>query len=85
MSQREQDRLDVAATHAHEYLVEGVGDFPFDMLRYDNCWPATEADAYKLLARQGKDRARPRIVMLRGLRPPTVGRWESFSWKVVEG
>lgn len=30
------------------FKVTGAGQFPIDMLRYDACWPATEADAGKL-------------------------------------
>jgi hypothetical protein len=59
------------------YEVEGFGTFPFDMLRYDEAKFATPADE----ARAGEYRKR-RVVMLYG-REPTVGRWESFTWKVL--
>jgi hypothetical protein len=29
--------------------VEGAGEFPIDMLRYDACWPASERDSAILL------------------------------------
>lgn len=27
------------------FTVHGFGEFPWDMLRYDACWPETEADS----------------------------------------
>ncbi len=64
----------------YEFEVEGSGRFPFDMLRYDTCWPAREAeDSYEL----ANDREF-RKIRLRGLRPPTIARWHSFDWGVVE-
>lgn len=68
-----------------EFTVEGRGSFPIDMLRYDSCWPAREGtDSFGIEAslrpRSGRDK---RKVTLVGLREPTVGRWESFGWKVA--
>lgn len=62
-----------------EFTVKGNGMFPIDMLRYDNCWPATSEDAAKLAGRG------PREVTLgtRNRTAPTVGRWPSFMWRVV--
>ena len=62
-----------------EFVVQGSGEFPYDMLRYDQCWPATEAvDSGRLGTRSNE----LRTVRLRGLRSPTTGRWNSFSWRV---
>lgn len=74
-----QDKLIDAAASAIEYVVEGDGDFPIDMLRFDLCWPATERDAM-VVGYRGK-----RTVMIRGLKVPTEGRWASFGWTVPEG
>ncbi len=70
--------------HTHQFKVVGAGRFPLDMLRRDQCFPASEDDANRAM----NDKA-IRIVELkayteRDLFYPTVGRWESFGWKVVE-
>lgn len=68
----------------YEYIVEGVGSFPIDMLRYDNSWPATEEDARRIAKRLDhsvQDETKP-IIMLRSFRDPCVERWKSFMWRV---
>lgn len=68
----------------HEFTVEGSGNFPFDMLRYDRCWPKFETTDSTAIERttiprhQGVER-----VTLVGLDEPTEGRWKSFGWRVV--
>ena len=32
----------------YEYIVTGRGEFPWDMLRYDRCWPMSSSDVAKL-------------------------------------
>lgn len=66
-----------------EFQVSGRGDFPVDMLRYDTCWPRHEHDAaiIESSARRG-NALREHTIALKGLRPPTEGRWSSFGWKV---
>jgi len=71
----------------HVFTVEGSGEFPFDMLRYDTCWPEREFDTPKLGRqfdgpRLGPARSTKRTVGMIGLRGPTVDRWASFGWKV---
>lgn len=64
-----------------QYVVEGSGEFPIDMLRYDRSCPATEADAHKI-SREGVRR----ITLLRfsqGNASPNADRWESFRWKIL--
>ncbi len=58
------------------YWVEGFGEFPADMLRYDEARFATERDE-EIAA----DTHRRRRVMIQG-RHCTHARWESFLWKV---
>ena len=77
-----EDRLE-----AHErpkwlytYYVTGHGDFPFDMLRHDSCWPVTGEDAARLFYLD--DRMEQRSVKMRSYRMPTVDRWRSFNWSV---
>jgi hypothetical protein len=70
------------------FMVAGHGTFPFDMLRYDHCWPETEAkDSHKLdtPSMDGDDWARERVVALLTDSPnaPTVGRWKSMGWVVI--
>jgi hypothetical protein len=63
------------------YVVEGLGQFPIEMLRYDRALPASEQDAYIAMNPLGRPPGRRRVVLVSHL-PPTVARWESFTWKV---
>jgi hypothetical protein len=62
-------------------VVEGGGDFPIDMLRYDHCVPATENDSY-ILKRDEYRRVKLVMFCASG-NGPTLGRWKSFTWNVV--
>ncbi len=69
--------------HTRYFTVEGQGGFPADMLRYDQAWAVTG------LGEPG-DALHPRRFIVLATRqrkgehyPPTVGRWESFGWRVV--
>ena len=69
--------------------VAGNGTFPIDMLRYDRCCPASETDAQKISNTflRPLDREKQRIVLVRhsvNNIGPTVGRWASFGWAVVD-
>ena len=72
-----------------QYVVEGgpYATFPIDMLRYDACYPANPAAvdgvAFDPGIRQMVGERKSRQVTLRSDREPTVGRWESFGWRVV--
>jgi len=69
----------------YEFTVEGSHQFPFDMLRYDRCWPRAEAEIINLDPNPRSSLYKEtRRVRLRGLNEPTDGRWESFQWRVVE-
>jgi hypothetical protein len=68
------------------FVVEGASPFPVDMLRYDGCWPATEADSYAI-HRTFVDPYNERIqITLTSDQHPTAtaGRWKSFGWSVVK-
>jgi len=73
-------------TYIHEFIVEGTGHFPTDMLRYDGCYPATQEDVTKL-DWEVHDGLKPRRITLRcrGAKEsgPSVERWKSFGWPVV--
>lgn len=58
------------------YWVTGTGKFPFDMLRFDRCWPVDGESAAAL------DDSGRRSVQLKSFQEPTVGRWGSFMWSV---
>jgi hypothetical protein len=81
LTTRQADKLIEAAQNAISFTVDGRGDFPYDMLRYDLCWPASEAMARRL---GPDDHPGERTVILRGLKPPTTARWASFGWTVRE-
>ena len=49
--------------------------FPYDMLRYDQCWPVTSEDAFKVVS--DVDR---RSIKMRSYRAPTIEHWSSFGW-----
>lgn len=82
LTQRQQDKLIEAAQNAISFTVTGEGAFPFDMLRYDKCWPAWE-DQSNLLGTVGAFGTR-RNITLSGLKQPTVARWKSYGWEVRE-
>lgn len=69
------------------YTVEGVGDFPLDMLRHDRAYPAdaeSVAAILKGLAWAAVKRSRtPLRVSLCADRAPMVERWRSFGWTVT--
>jgi hypothetical protein len=72
-----------------EYAVEGVGDFPLDMLRHDCAYPADQESVAAIMAglRWAASRKRSRELLLVRLvshRAPTSERWSSFGWTVTE-
>lgn len=69
-----------------DFTVEGRGVFPFDMLRYDECWPVGGAVNLGERATDAEGKERKRRVKLRTHQAgaPNVARWESFGWKVTE-
>lgn len=69
----------MSALRTHPFEVSGAGQFPFDMLRYDSCWPRRQTDVLDMTSA----RAGQRTVSLLGLSAPTVARWESFGWTVM--
>ncbi len=83
-----------------KFVVEGKGDFPIDMLRYDRAVPATERDA-NTITREGRTElvddgkgntvwttSARRVSLVRyssaGKSGPCIERWRSFGWRVVE-
>ncbi len=79
--------------YEHSFTVQGKGDFPIDMLRYDQCYPATGVDAAAIEATKdrfadAKSRREVREIRLwkisRTMVGPTNDRWASFMWKVIQ-
>lgn len=65
-----------------EFMVEGQGHFPVDMLRYDACWPVTSEDVCRMPL--GTIRKLEIVkVRMASHRAPTVDRWASFGWRVI--
>lgn len=67
------------------FTVEGRGEFPLDMLRYDECGFATDRD---VVAAGGSATAPVRLVTLSfrtdaSRHTPTIARWESFGWRIL--
>lgn len=65
------------------FSVEGFGEFPFDMLRYDSCWPSSSEDAAKMQHHSNRER-RQITLQSAGRGAPTRGRWDSFNWRVID-
>lgn len=64
----------------YSYYVTGRGSFPFDMLRYDACWPASSDDASNMDSHY--ERGNTRSIRMFSNREPTIARWASFLWAV---
>ena len=67
-----------------EFMVEGQGRFPEDMLRYDCCEFLSDFD--KHVANDSTERRRVQLVLTSShVQEPTKLRWASFGWYVIEG
>lgn len=79
-----------------EFTVEGAGEFPFDMLAHDACYPRTREDAIGMLLalprrwrRRGvygdaEEERIHRIRLATSLRPPSIERWQAYGWRVID-
>jgi len=81
---------DRCTVYRQRIIVEGSGSFPFDMLRYDSCSPSKEEEIHKLTMgfRDMPEYHEPRQVELVRYSLngewPTVARWKSFGWRVIQ-
>ncbi len=71
------------------FTVEGTGEFPLDMLRSDQCWPASADDAARIgahhaMADPGGVRARTVTLETAAKYAPNRQRWLSFGWRVID-
>lgn len=74
----------IKATHHMVFIAAKVhGPEVADMMRYDNCAPANEEHAHKLVRAISGNGAEwvvfKRFVLLGAPIPPNVGRWKSFN------
>jgi hypothetical protein len=74
----------VSAVRAWEFylIVSGAGQFPYDMLRYDTCFPVDE----NAITPRDSEPRRDVLLCSRQFRRewrPTEPRWRSFGWEVV--
>jgi len=72
--------------YIHSFVVEGRGEFPVDMLRYDQCYPADESQARQLLRLREQPTEMVTVMLIHRSDTkywkPTEGRWQSFLWRV---
>lgn len=71
----------MAKQYRYHYVVTGRGQFPFDMLRYDRCWPSDDTHGLGV-SRGDPGYGEVREIKMAGLNPPTEDRWASFLWYV---
>lgn len=64
-----------------QFVVSGRGTFPFDMLRYDACFPRGPEDS----ALMGETEHRSVTLVTISQSAPTIARWNSFNWSCTEG
>lgn len=69
------------------FTVEGRGRFPISMLRFDECWPTSDADAYSIECSHNINDSAGRkwkvTLSTDNHHAPTEGRWDSFNVKVI--
>jgi len=71
-------------TKRYKYEVQGRGDFPWDMLRYDRVYPTTSpSPSMHAIASNSNIWREVRTVELMG-NGCTPDRWASFLWSVVD-
>lgn len=72
--------------HESFIVVEGSGEFPLDMLRYDSCHPAEKVDSLVIDRSRRRPPRRRCVVLFRqsvSSKGPTHARWRSFAWTVL--
>ena len=66
------------------FRVYGSGYFPYDMLRYDHCFPADQDSVLEMTPDLLGEKRRLKMGRWVGSKTeiPTVQRWASFGWTV---
>jgi hypothetical protein len=73
-----------------KFIVTGQSGFPLDMLRYDACYPTSQASVEELSAsletvervERLKSGKMFTVHLASRVGSPEVARWSSFSWRV---
>ena len=67
-----------------DYVVSGEGEFPVDMLRYDQSTPNSESDS-QLIGHTDRHRE-VALTCITEIKYwlPAWGRWDSFGWNVIK-
>jgi len=69
--------------YSQRFFVTGKGLFPMDMLRYDQCFPASQDSAVTIDSEiPGTRTVEMRRYVSDKTTMPTTGRWASFGWTV---
>lgn len=63
----------MGAMMKYKYEVQGMGQFPDDMLRYDQA---------KIIGIETNHDTKRKVYTILGNVTPTTGRWNSFLWSV---
>jgi hypothetical protein len=68
------------------YIVEGAGHFPTDMLRYEGAYPYNESQSGLIDNSRFLPHRKVKLSRAIGSRAdkPCAGRWQSFGWRVIE-
>lgn len=65
------------------FSVKGQGTFPFDMLRYDGCYPSQQSDTIDMVSTlDGTRYVTLKRYITRKDQMPTLERWLSYGWTV---
>jgi hypothetical protein len=78
-----------ASHYSVRITVQGIGEFPIDMCRYDNCVPYSQADVSMIANPRDGVREGGHVIKLTRYVPagcdplPTIDRWRSFGWHVM--
>lgn len=78
----------MAQSKDRTFAVRGAGEFPRDMLRYDECAFASPQDEDQAGVGYVSGKRTVSLVLTDAKRSwlkPTVARWDSFGWKVLSG
>jgi hypothetical protein len=69
------------ATYTHTFEVTGVGEFAYDMLRYDMCFPDRETDTSLMTMKHSRTLS---VTQVWNTKNPVISplRWASFGWNV---
>lgn len=65
------------------FEVTGSGGFPFDMLRYDSCFPYSQADVSKITSVKTQRTVKLARRYSNKNEQVTRDRWRSFNWHVT--